>query len=153
MGGTKEHPTLLYTADGGIQQPDGSLPDLPAAVNFGPGDSHGETARLRAFRPNGPLWVGEYWAGWFDHWGHDHEVTNTDSQMSEYESLLKQGYSINLYMLWGGTSFGWMNGANSNGKDYQPDVTSYDYDAPINERGEPREKYYKFRNAITRVTG
>jgi beta-galactosidase len=153
MGGAKEQPTLLYTADGGIQQPDGSLPDLPAAVNFGPGDSHGETARLRAFRPNGPLWVGEYWAGWFDHWGHDHEVTNTDSQMSEYESLLKQGYSINLYMLWGGTSFGWMNGANSNGKDYQPDVTSYDYDAPINERGEPCEKFFKLRDAIKRVTG
>ena len=29
-GGTTEHPTLLYTADGGVQQPDGSLPDLPA---------------------------------------------------------------------------------------------------------------------------
>jgi beta-galactosidase len=153
MGGTSEHPTLLYTADGGVQQPNGSLPDLPAAVNFGPGDAQQETARLRAFRPNGPLWVGEYWAGWFDHWGSNHEVTNTDKQVAEYESLLRQGYSINLYVLWGGTSFGWMNGANSNGKDYQPDVTSYDYDAPISERGEPREKYFKLRDAIRRVTG
>jgi beta-galactosidase len=153
MGGATQHPTLLYTADGGVQQPDGSLPDLPAAVNFGPGDAHQETARLRAFRPNGPLWVGEYWAGWFDHWGHNHEVTDTDKQVAEYESLLRQGYSINLYMLWGGTSFGWMNGANSSGRDYQPDVTSYDYDAPISERGEPREKYFKFRDAIMRVTG
>ena len=153
MGGTAEHPTLLYTADGGVQQPDGSIPGLPAAVNFGPGDGARETARLRAFRPNGPLWVGEYWAGWFDHWGRDHAATNTDKQVAEYESLLKQGYSINLYMLWGGTSFGWMNGANSNGKDYEPDVTSYDYDAPISERGVPREKYFKFREAIKRVTG
>jgi beta-galactosidase len=153
MGGTTEHPTLLYTADGGIQQPDGSLPGLPAAVNFGPGDGRSETARLRAFRPDGPLWVGEYWAGWFDHWGRNHAATDTGKQVAEYESLLKQGYSINLYLLWGGTSFGWMNGANSNGKDYEPDVTSYDYDAPISERGEPREKYFKFRDAITRVTG
>ena len=153
MGGTPEHPTLLYTADGGVQQANGSLPDLPAAVNFGPGAARGETARLRAFRPNGPLWVGEYWAGWFDHWGRNHADTNTDKQVAEYESLIKQGYSVNLYMLWGGTSFGWMNGANSNGKDYQPDVTSYDYDAPISERGEPREKYFKLRDAITRVTG
>jgi beta-galactosidase len=153
MGGTKEHPTLLYTADGGVQQPNGSLPDLPTAVNFGPGDAPQETSRLRAFRPNGPLWVGEYWAGWFDHWGLNHATTDTDKQVAEYESLLRQGYSINLYMLWGGTSFGWMNGANSNGKDYQPDVTSYDYDAPISERGEPREKYFKLRDAITRVTG
>jgi beta-galactosidase len=153
MGGTTEHPTLLYTADGGVQQPDGSIPGLPAAVNFGPGDASGETARLRAFRPNGPPWVGEYWAGWFDHWGRNHAVTNTDTQVAEYESLLRQGYSINLYVLWGGTSFGWMNGANSDGKDYEPDVTSYDYDAPISERGEPREKYFKLRDAITRVTG
>jgi hypothetical protein len=31
MGGAADHPALLYTADGGVQQPDGSLPDLPAA--------------------------------------------------------------------------------------------------------------------------
>lgn len=153
MGGTAEHPTLLYTADGGVQQPDGSIPGLPAAVNFAPGDAASETKRLRTFRPDGPLWVGEYWAGWFDHWGENHANTNTDKQVAEYESLLKQAYSVNLYLLWGGTSFGWMNGANSNGKDYQPDVTSYDYDAPINERGEPQEKYFKLRDAITRVTG
>ncbi|MGA7856707.1 MAG: beta-galactosidase family protein [Terracidiphilus sp.] len=153
MGGTSQHPTLLYTADGGVQLPYGTLPDLPAAVNFGPGDAPSETASLRAFRPNGPLWVGEYWSGWFDHWGHDHVTTNTDQQVAEYELLLRQGFSINLYMLWGGTSFGWMNGANSNGKSYEPDITSYDYDAPISERGEPREKYFKLRDAITRVTG
>jgi beta-galactosidase len=152
MGGTTEHPTLLYTADGGVQQQDGSLPDLPTAVNFGAGDGRQETARLRAFRPNGPLWVGEYWAGWFDHWGRNHAVTNTEKQVAEYESLLKQGYSINLYLLWGGTSFGWMNGANSSNNDYEPDVTSYDYDAPISERGEPREKYFKLRDVIARVT-
>ncbi len=153
MVGTAKHPTLLYTADGGVQLPNGSIPGLPAAVNFGPGDGATETARLRAFRPNGPRWVGEYWDGWFDHWGHDHATTNTDKQVAEYESLLQQGYSINLYMLWGGTSFGWMNGANSNGKDYEPDITSYDYDAPISERGVPREKYFKFRASIERVTG
>jgi beta-galactosidase len=153
MGGTAEHPTLLYTADGGVQQPDGSLPGLPAAVNFAPGTAASETGRLRAFRPDGPLWVGEYWAGWFDHWGENHATTNADQQVAEYASLLKQGYSVNLYLLWGGTSFGWMNGANSSGKDYQPDVTSYDYDAPINERGEPQPKYFKLRDAITRVTG
>ncbi|MGB6975370.1 MAG: beta-galactosidase family protein [Terracidiphilus sp.] len=153
MGGTAKHPTLLYTADGGVQLPDGSILGLPAAVNFGPGDGAAETARLRAFRPNGPRWVGEYWDGWFDHWGHDHVTTNTGKQVAEYELLLKHGNSINLYTLWGGTSFGWMNGANSNGRDYEPDVTSYDYDAPISESGMPREKYFKFRAAIKSVTG
>src|SRR5579863_6484220 len=79
--------------------------------------------RLVVFEQN-PLWVGEYWAGWFDHWGRNHATTNTENQVVEYESLLRQGYSINLYLLWGGTSFGWMSGANSNGKDYEPAVTS-----------------------------
>ena len=152
-GSSNANAGLLYTADGGVQQPDGSLPDLPAAVNFGTGDAAEETARLRAFRPNGPLWIGEYWAGWFDHWGHNHIVTDADKQVTEYESLLRQGYSFNLYMFWGGTSFGWMNGANSDGKDYQPDTTTYDYDAPVSERGEPRAKYYKFRDATASVTG
>ena len=153
MGGTKAHPTLLCTVDGGEQQPNGSLPELPAAVSFGPGEAGKETSLLHAFRPNGPRWVGEYWAGWFDHWGRNHAKTDTEEQVAEYELLLRRGFSINLYMFWGGTSFGWMNGANSDGKDYQPDVTSYDYDAPISERGEPREKYFRLRDAITRVTG
>ena len=26
--------------------------------------------------------------------------------------MLEQGYSVNIYMFHGGTSFGWMNGAN-----------------------------------------
>jgi beta-galactosidase len=122
MGGTSEHPTLLYAAGGGVQQPDGSLPGLPAAANFAPATAASERKRLRDFRPNGPLWVGEYWAGWFDHSGENHATTHTEKQVAEYESLLKKGYSVNLYLFWGGTSFGWMRGANKHGKDDQPDV-------------------------------
>ena len=40
--------------------------------------------------------------------------------------MLGQGYSVSMYMFHGGTSFGWMNGANSNGTNYEPDTTSYD---------------------------
>ena len=46
-----------------------------------------------------------------------------------------------------------MNGANTNGTNYQPDTTSYDYDAPLDEKGEPRAKFDDFRKAITEVTG
>ena len=153
MGGTKEHPTLLFTVDGGEQQPNGSLPDLPAAVSFGLGAGGPETSRLHAFRPDGPLWVGEYWAGWFDHWGRNHAQINTDKQVAEYELLLRQGFSINLYMLWGGTSFGWMNGANIDAGKYGPDVTSYDYDVPVSENGELRRKYFLLRDVIQKQTG
>ncbi len=96
---------------------------------------------------------GEYWAGWFDHWGEHHHTTDAASNAREYEWMLRQGYSVSMYMFHGGTSFGFMAGANSNGTNYEPDTTSYDYDAPLNESGEITPKYTAFRDAIARVTG
>ena len=121
---------VLYTADGPEEIPNGSLPELPAVINFGPGEAKTSFAILHRIRPNGPSMSGEYWAGWFDHWGEAHHVTDGKREAAELEWMLKQGYSVSLYMFHGGTSFGWMNGANSDGKNYQPDTTSYDYDAP-----------------------
>ncbi len=96
---------------------------------------------------------GEYWAGWFDHWGEHHHTTPAAANAAEYEWMLRQRYSVSMYMFHGGTSFGFMNGANSNGTNYEPDTTSYDYDAPLNESGEPTPKFMAFRDVITRVTG
>jgi beta-galactosidase len=145
--------TVLYTADGPKLIPKGGLPELPAVINFGTGDAKSSFAELDKIRPDGPRMSGEYWAGWFDHWGEKHQVTDGAKQAAEYAWMLQQGYSVSMYMFDGGTSFGWMNGANSNGKDFQPDTTSYDYDAPVDERGEPRAKFFAFRDAIAKVTG
>ena len=145
--------TLLYTADGADQLPKGSLPELPAVINFGSGDAKQEFVKLKTLRPDGPFMSGEYWAGWFDHWGEHHHVTDAASNAAEYEWMLRQGYSVSMYMFHGGTSFGFMNGANSNGSNYEPDTTSYDYDAPLNEGGQPTPKFMAFRDVITRVTG
>lgn len=144
---------LLYTADGPEQVPNGSLPELPAVINFGPGEAQKGFATLHRLRPEGPFMTGEYWAGWFDHWGEKHHTTNAKQQANELAWMLQQGYSVSIYMFHGGTSFGWMNGANSNGKNYEPDVTSYDYDAPLNESGHPTRKYYLFRDVIAKATG
>jgi beta-galactosidase len=46
-----------------------------------------------------------------------------------------------------------MNGANMNKGDYEPDVTSYDYDAPLDESGRPTAKYDAFRSVIAKATG
>ncbi|MGA8089859.1 MAG: beta-galactosidase family protein [Terracidiphilus sp.] len=145
--------TLLYTADGAEQVPNGSLPELPAVINFGSGDAKKAFATFKKLRPEGPFMSGEYWAGWFDHWGEHHHTTDAASNAAEYEWMLRQGYSVSMYMFHGGTSFGWMNGANSNGSNYEPDTTSYDYDAPLNESGQPTAKFMAFRDAIARVTG
>jgi beta-galactosidase len=144
---------VLYTADGPALIPKGGLPELPAVINFGTGDAQKAFATLDEVRPDGPRMSGEYWAGWFDHWGEKHQVTDGAKQAAEYEWMLRQGYSVSMYMFHGGTSFGWMNGANSNGQNYEPDTTSYDYDAPLDEQGAPRAKFFAFRDVIAKVTG
>jgi beta-galactosidase len=143
----------MYTADGADQIPNGSLPELPAVINFGTGDAQKEFAKLKKLRPEGPFMTGEYWDGWFDHWGAPHETRSAKQNAEELDWMLRQGYSVSLYMFHGGTSFGWMNGANSNGKNYEPDVTSYDYDSPLDESGRPTEKYALFRETIAKATG
>lgn len=144
---------LLYTADPPEYLPHGSLPELPAAINFGSGEAAINFAKLDQLRPNGIRMAAEYWNGWFDHWGERHHVTDGNREAADLNWMLQRGYSVNLYMFEGGTSFGWMNGANSNGTTYEPDTTSYDYDAPLDERGEPSPKYFLFRNAIRTATG
>ena len=144
---------LLYTADGADELPDGTLPELPAVINFGPGHAKREFAKLSKFRPQGPYMNGEYWAGWFDHWGDAHHTTNAREQADELAWMLAQGYSVSIYMFHGGTSFGWMNGANWDHDRYEPDVTSYDYDAPLDESGRTTLKYTLFREAIAKANG
>ncbi|MDE1176816.1 MAG: beta-galactosidase [Edaphobacter sp.] len=147
----------LYTADGPEQVPDGSLKDLPVGINFGGesvGDAQKAFAELKKYRPNGPFINSEYWAGWFDHWGSKHASTNTDAQLSNFKWMLDQGYSVSIYMFHGGTSFGWMNGANTDSKgSYEPDVTSYDYDSALDESGRPTPKYFAMRDTIAKATG
>jgi beta-galactosidase len=143
---------LLYTADGDVQLPKGTLPELPAVVNFGPGEADSAFARLHDFRSDEPLMSGEYWAGWFDQWGRPYHDTDAEQQTRELEWMLSRGYSVNMYMFHGGTTFGFMNGANGSpgANDYWPQTSSYDYDAALDESGRPTPKYYAFRDVIAR---
>ncbi|ALR04967.1 beta-galactosidase [Xylella fastidiosa] len=147
---------LLFTADGAQMLGNGTLPDVLAAVNVAPGEAKQALDKLATFHPGQPQLVGEYWAGWFDQWGKPHAQTDAKQQADEIEWMLRQGHSINLYMFVGGTSFGFMNGANFQGgpsDHYSPQTTSYDYDAALDEAGRPMPKFVLFRDVITRVTG
>ncbi len=147
--------SLLYTADGPDRLAQGTLPGVLAVANFGPGDAKSAFPALQKFEPGLPLMSGEYWDGWFDWWGGKHHVTNATQQADEVASMLAHGYSLNLYMFHGGTTFGFMNGANLQpgpSGSYQPQTTSYDYDAPLDEAGRPGKKYFLFRDAISRTT-
>ena len=142
--------SLLFTADGGDELEAGTLPGVHAAINFGAGEAKTEIPKLQKFRPGTPVFNSEYWDGWFDHWGEHHHVTDLQQQAQEIDWMLSQGYSINLYMFHGGTSFGFMSGANWDHETYEPDVTSYDYDSPVSESGALTKKFYAFRDVIAK---
>ena len=125
------------------------LEDLTWTMNFGTGaDIDQQFKRLGEVRPDAPKMCSEFWSGWFDKWGAQHETRNAKDMVDGMEAMLKRGISFSLYMTHGGTSFGHWAGANSPG--FAPDVTSYDYDAPINEYGKATEKFYELRTMMAR---
>ncbi|MCK2022373.1 beta-galactosidase [Microbacterium sp. kSW2-24] len=127
---------------------DGSLPELHKTGSFGSRSTE-RLATLRAHQPTGPLMCSEFWDGWFDWWGGVHHTTDVDAAASDLDALLAAGASVNIYMFHGGTNFGLTNGANHKGR-YLPIVTSYDYDAPLDEAGDPTEKFFAFRDVIAK---
>ncbi|WP_435743487.1 glycoside hydrolase family 35 protein [Microbacterium sp. PMB16] len=140
----------LTTVDQPVDQmlADGSLPDLHKTGSFGSRSTE-RLATLRKHQPNGPLMCSEFWDGWFDWWGGVHHTTDVATAASDLDALLAAGASVNIYMFHGGTNFGLTNGANDKGR-YLPLVTSYDYDAPLDEAGEPTSKFFAFREVIAR---
>ncbi|MFD9073633.1 glycoside hydrolase family 35 protein [Streptomyces lasiicapitis] len=127
----------------------GSVPGVLATVNFGSQARDGFAA-LRRHRPKGPLMCMEFWCGWFDHWGAEPVVRDPQDAADALREILDCGASVNIYMAHGGTNFAGWAGANRAGGALhdgrlQPDVTSYDYDAPIDEHGRPTEKFWLFR--------
>ncbi|WP_405468478.1 beta-galactosidase [Streptomyces canus] len=143
---------LLYTCDQANSEhlAAGTLPGTLATVTFGSRVEE-NLAALRAHQPRGPLMCSEFWIGWFDHWGGPHHVRPAADAAADLDRLLAAGASVNIYMFHGGTNFGFTNGANHKHA-YEPTVTSYDYDAPLTESGDPGPKYHAFREVIARHT-
>ena len=142
--------SLLDTVDGGDELPYGGIPGVFTGVNFGVGSSKKEIPKLAAFQPGKPLLVTEYWPGWFDYWGHPHQTRPLQPQLDDLDYILSHGNGINLYMFHGGTSFGFMSGANLIDGKYLPQVTSYDYGAPLDEPGHPTPKFQDFRKIFAK---
>lgn len=126
----------------------GSLPELHKTGSFG-SRVRERLDILRRHQPTGPLMCSEFWDGWFDHWGARHHVTAADLAARDLDEMLEQGASVNLYMFHGGTNFALTSGANDKGT-YQPITTSYDYDAPLDEAGNPTAKYWAFRDVLAK---
>lgn len=139
----------LFTSDGDndAMLVGGTLPEIHKTCNFG---SRAVKAfdNLRKYQPEGPLMCAEYWNGWFDHWEEKHHKRDPEDAAKSLEEILECGGSVSVYMMHGGTNFGFMNGANCTPKEYQPTVNSYDDDAPINEYGGLTEKYFLFKKVF-----
>ena len=137
----------LFQCDWASNFENNGLDDLVWTMNFGTGANLDEQfRRLQQLRPSSPLMCSEFWSGWFDKWGANHETRPAKDMVDGIDGMLSRGISFSLYMTHGGTSFGHWAGANSPG--YAPDVTSYDYDAPISESGLPTDKFWLLRKTL-----
>lgn len=142
----------LFQCDWSSNFLNNGLDDLIWTINFGTGaDIEEQFAPLRRARPQSPLMCSEYWSGWFDKWGAGHETRPAAEMIKGIDDMLARDISFSLYMTHGGTNWGHWAGANSPG--YAPDVTSYDYDAPINEAGQATPKYHELRKIMARYSG
>ncbi|RPH32004.1 beta-galactosidase, partial [bacterium] len=139
----------LYTCDGPTQMPNGYLPGLLPAVN-GLDDVEAVKELINKHHDGrGPYFIAEWYPAWFDSWGLEHHVVPASEYVGKLDTILANGFSINMYMVHGGTTRGFMNGANMSARDpYAPQTSSYDYDAPINEAGNATPKFFAFREII-----
>ena len=124
----------------------GTLPGCAVGLDSGSDPSDFELAAK--INPGVPVFSSETYPGWLTHWGEKWAMTDTIELLKEVKFLMDNRKSFNLYVIHGGTNFGYTAGANSGGKGYEPDVTSYDYDAPIDEQGNPTAKYMALRRLL-----
>jgi beta-galactosidase len=117
------------------------------ALNFGAGSNIDDQFRkFKEMNPTSPLMCGEYWTGWFDQWGRPHETRDINSFIGSLKDMMDRKISFSLYMAHGGTTFGQWAGANAPA--YAPTTSSYDYNAPIDEGGNPTDKFYAIRDLL-----
>jgi beta-galactosidase len=141
----------FYTADGATPYmlEAGHLKGTAIGLDSGGSDADFNQASLAD--ADAPAFSSETYPGWLTHWGEKWQRPDTSDLKKEVEYLLKNKRSVNFYVVHGGTNFGFTAGANAfSPVQFQPDITSYDYDAPINEQGRPTAKFYTLRNLIAK---
>jgi beta-galactosidase len=143
----------MFTSDGSWLLEGGSIKDALPAVNGEGNISKIKEVVDKYHNGEGPYMVAEFYPGWLDHWNEAFVTEKTAGVLKQTDKYLKEGISFNFYMVHGGTNFGFTSGANYDGEhDIQPDITSYDYDAPITEAGWATPKYDSLRTMLMAYT-
>ena len=144
----------FFTSDGPWQATlrAGSLieDDILTTGNFGSKAKENFASMENFFAEHGkrwPLMCMEFWDGWFNRYNEPIVRRDPDELAEAIHEVLELG-SINLYMFHGGTNFGFMNGCSARLHTDLPQVTSYDYGAPLDEAGNPNEKYEAIRRML-----
>jgi beta-galactosidase len=140
---------LLYTCDPEADLSNGHLPGLLPAIN-GQDKPAIVKSKIKALNEGkGPFFIAEWYPAWFDWWGTPHHTVPAEKYTGKLDAVLKAGISINMYMFHGDSTRGFMNGANyKESTPYEPQISSYDYDAPLDEAGNATDKFMKFRAVI-----
>lgn len=149
--GVKE---LLFTSDGdsSFMLHGGHLDGVLETVNLG-SNAKSRFNALDKVQENMPKMCTEFWCGWFDHWGSPVHIKRPyRSAIPEIKTFLDLDANFNIYMFHGGTNFGFTAGANYY-KKFTPTVTSYDYDAPLNEYGDYTKAYHAYRDILLKHQG
>jgi beta-galactosidase len=143
----------FYTADGATPYMLEAGNIDGAAIGLDPGANEKDFEEANKRNPQVPAFSSETYPGWLTHWGEKWAKPDVKELLAEVKYLMESKKSFNLYVAHGGTNFGFTAGANSGGKGYEPDLTSYDYDAPINEQGKPTPKFFALRDLIAKYVG
>lgn len=144
----------LFTSDGSWQAAlsAGSLIDEDVLVtgNFGSRPQENFAALSLFLEDHGkkwPLMCMEFWDGWFNRYKEPIIKRDPQETVDTIMETIALG-NINLYMFHGGSNFAFMNGCSARGKIDLPQVTSYDYDAILDEAGNPTKKYRLLQKSI-----
>lgn len=139
----------LFTSDGSWLFEGGSTPGALPTAN---GENNIENLKKvvnEYHNGKGPYMVAEFYPGWLSHWAEPFPQISASRIAKQTEEYIKNNVSFNFYMVHGGTNFAFTAGANyDKRRDIQPDLTSYDYDAPISEAGWVTAKYDSIRNVM-----
>jgi len=139
----------FYTADGAAPHMLEAGTVAGAAIGLDPGTSAKDFEEADKLGAAVPVFCSELYPGWLTHWGEPWARVKTEAVLADLDWLLANGKSFSFYMFHGGTNFGFWAGANFSDK-YEPDLTSYDYDAPLDEAGRPTAKYFAIRDLLRR---
>ncbi len=141
----------MFTSDGSWLFDGGSMEGILPAANGEDNVDNLKNAVNKYHHNEGPYMVAEYYPGWLHHWAEPFPNIPVADVVKQLDKYLQGGVSFNIYMAHGGTNFGFTSGANYDKEhDIQPDLTTYDYDAPVSEPGWATPKYMAIRELMKR---